>query len=242
MPESSESNNWLAAAISIVVPTSTATATATSTPTSTSTGTATLTATPTRTATSTATSTQTHTPTATPTPAFASCAPAPRNCVASSKGLLKLQNNTDPSKRKLLWKWSLGSADIGDLGNPANGTTNYRLCIYDDGVLRLSPAIAAGGLCSGQPCWAELATSNKYKNTSANPDGITAAKMKAGSGNASILVKGKGGNLSLPLPFTNAAAVRVQLVRNPSATIECWESVLPMPAINDGSKFSDKIP
>jgi hypothetical protein len=41
-----------------------------------------------------------------------------RGCAAAGAGALKVSDNSDPSKRKLLWKWSLGNADVSDFGDP----------------------------------------------------------------------------------------------------------------------------
>ena len=224
--------------------TETATATATETATHTHTPTPTATPTDTPTAAPTATPTDTGTPMSTPTAAVAACEPSPRgDCGAAGLAFLKLSDNSDPSKRKLLWKWALGTATLADLGDPVNGGTNYALCVYDDGVLKLNPAIAAAGACDARPCWKATTTSRQYKSKSGNLDGITKIKMKAGTGTASIKMKGKGASLAMPFPLTDASAVTVQFVRNPGAAVECWEAVLPAPAtVNDGGRFKDKSP
>ena len=208
--ETSESNNDLAVPILLAV--------ATSTPTMTSTATDTATAT----ATITATATDTATPTPTATSAVAVCEPAPRNdCAGANLSLLKLSDNADPAKRKLMWKWSFGTASITDFGQPDNGPTNYAFCVYDDGVLKMSPAIAGGGTCSGKPCWKASATGYQFKDKLGNAAGITQMKLKEGAGTALIQVKGKGSNLNSPFPIADATAVTVQLVRNPGAAVEC---------------------
>lgn len=204
---------------------------------------------PTSTPTYTPTRTDTPTPTSTPTSSNAVCAAAPlASCSGTSTGSLKLKGNSDATKKKLIWKWLKATADLSDFGDPGilGGDTNYRLCVYDDGVLKMNPAIAAGGTCDGEPCWQTAgATGIKYKNTAGNAAGITMVKMKAGAGNAKIIVKGKGSGLSLPFPITDATAVTVQLVKNPGSGPECWELKLPAPAkANDTTKelFLDKIP
>jgi len=237
--ESNENNNALAIPFSVVVPTSTATLTATAT--------LTVSATPTPTATDTATGTpaDTATPTATPTSALAVCASAPRNdCDSAGLSLLKITDDADPTKRKLTWKWLLGSIAPVDLGDPESATTNYALCIYDDGVLRMSPKVQFGGQCSGdKPCWKATATGFQFKDKFSNSDGLMKIKLKTGTGNAIIGVKGKGNNLTSPFPISDATAVTVQFVRNPGATVECWEAVFPAAAtLNTASKFKDKIP
>ena len=242
--ETDNGNNTLAVAITIAIPTSTPTATPTDTPTATVTATETATATNTATATVTDTPTPTSTPTATPTSAIASCNAAPRlDCAAAGAALLKLTDNGDPTKRKLLWKWKLGSATLADFGNPVSSGTNFALCVYDDGALVMSPAIDAGGLCGTKPCWKGSASGFGFSDKDGNAAGISKAKLRVGSGIASIQVKGKGASLALPFPITDAVAMTVQLVRNPGAPVECWSSVLPAPpALNDGVKLKDKAP
>jgi hypothetical protein len=244
VPESNENNQTLAAAFSVVVPTSTPTDTPTPTATETSTATVTATSTSTRTPTVTRTPTQTPTPTSTPTSALASCAATPRSdCAAASESLLKLSDNADVSKRKLLWKWA-GTASLSDLGDPSTDSTNYRFCLYDDGILKMSPPIQSTGVCGDKPCWKATATARQYKDKFGSIGGITKVKLKAALGTAAIQVKGKGNMLLTPFPIADTTAVTVQFVRNPStAAVECWESVLSAPAgKNDGSKFSDKAP
>jgi hypothetical protein len=214
------------------IPTETATPTETVTPTMTDIPTATNTPTP----------TMTDTPTATATSAFASCAATPRaGCVGAPSGKIKIKNNVDPSKRQLLWKWSLGTATTDDFGNPYEGA-NYRLCVYDDDVKKVDAAIEAGGICDATSCWKVTTTSRKYKHKTGNADGIRKVKFKAGTTTAKMLVKGKGANLANPLPFTAATSVTVQFVRNPGGSVECWQSIFLPVNTNKTDFFTDKIP
>ena len=222
-------------------PTSTPTPTITATPTDTPTDTPTET--PTETPTLTPTATATDTPTATPTPSVAECAPAPRlGCAAAAKGALKLQGSADAAKQKLDWTWG-GSATLADFGDPIGGTTNYRLCVYDDGVLKMSPALAGG--CDGSACWTATKAGLTYKNKNGNAEGITAVSLKVGAGGARVSVDGKGAGLALPFPISGATAVTVQLVKNPGSGPECWEATFANPArVDDAAKlrFQDKMP
>jgi len=236
-----------ACATAAPTPTDTPTSTPTETATVTATQTATSTATESPTATATYSPSQTPTVTPTPTAAFASCSLTPRvGCAQPGKAALVLSDDIiKPSKRKLTWKWSAGTAAIADLGDPVGASTNYRFCLYDDGGLAIDAEITAAGTCDDKPCWKASDTGRKYKSKSGNDDGIGAVSLKAGVGKALIQVKGKGINLTSPFPITDATAVTVQFVRNPGAAVECWESVLPSPAkVNDGikRKFKDKIP
>jgi len=217
------------------------TPTPTNTPTITETPTETPTVSPTDTFTITETPTETPTPTPTPTPYLASCAATPRSdCAAATQSLLKIADNADPSKRKLLWKWA-GAASLSDFGDPAVGSTNYAFCLYDDGTLKMSPLIQSAGVCGNKPCWKDTATGRKYKDKDGFAGGVTKIKIKAATGAGAILVKGSGIYLANPFPITDTTATTVQFVRNPGPGVECWESILPAPPVkNDGSKFSDK--
>jgi hypothetical protein len=213
------------------------------TPTITETPTTTPTLTPTETVTITETPTETPIPSPTPTPYLASCAATPRSdCAAATQSLLKIADNPDPSKRKLGWKWA-GTASLSDFGDPEFGSTNYALCVYDDGVLKMSPNIPAAGVCGDKPCWKDTATGRQYKDKDGFAGGVTKIKIKVATGAGAIRVKGKGFLLASPFPITDATAVTVQFVRNPGAAVDCWESILPAPpSKNDGSKFKDKAP
>jgi len=243
VPESNEGNQTMAVAFSVVVPTSTPTDTPVPTATRTSTPTVTVTPMDTPTRTVTQTPTRTPTPTATPTSAVATCAATPRSdCAAGTQAQLRLADDSNPTKRKLSWKWA-GTASLADLGDPTQGSTNYAFCLYDDGVLKMSPAIPAIGSCGDKPCWKATATGRQYKDKFGSYGGITKVKIKATLGAAAIQVKGKGSILASPFPISDATAVTVQFVRNPGAGVECWESVLPAPPrTSTGSKFSDMAP
>jgi hypothetical protein len=226
--------------------TPTDTETPTTTPTDSPTDTATITDTPTATPTATITATQTETPTPspTPTPYLASCAATPRSdCAAATASQLKLANDdTDPSKRKLLWKWA-GAASLADFGDPAFGSTNYAVCVYDDGALKMSPGIPAAGVCGDKSCWKDTATGRQYKDKDGSAGGVTKIKIKASMGSGAIQVKGKGNFVADPFPIADTTAVTVQFVRNPGPGVTCWGGILPAPPQkNDGSKFGDKAP
>jgi hypothetical protein len=224
-------------------PTPTDTPTVTETPTTTPTDSPTDTPSATPTAIITGTPTETPIPSPTQTPYFASCAATPRSdCAAATGSQLKLANDSDISKRKLLWKWT-GAAALADFGDPAFGSANYALCVYDDGNLKMSPAIPAAGVCGDKPCWKDTATGRQYKDKDGFAGGVTKIKIKASMGSGAIQVKGKGIYVANPFPITDMTAITVQFVRNPGPGVTCWEGILPAPPKkNDGSKFGDKAP
>jgi hypothetical protein len=52
-------------------------------------------------------------------------------CFNAGKNVVKVRDNADPSKQKLLWKWINGvpALTLGDLGDPVSGGTAYTLCL-----------------------------------------------------------------------------------------------------------------
>lgn len=233
-------------------PTNTATHTPTSTPTSTPANTATATPTSTPTATQTAspsptetpTSTATPSPTPSATPAGANCSIAPlSSCATSTKAGLTIKDSLDPRKKKLFWKWSGTSSGVAEFGDPVSSSTAYRLCIYDDGALVMSPGATPGGVCGKADCWSAVGSVGyAYKNKDGNADGLKQIKLKSRKGVARLLVKGGGGNLLTPLPLTDQLAVRVQLIKDSGSGSECWESSFDaLGATNTAEQFKDKF-
>lgn len=205
--------------------------------------------TPTATPTDSATpSAETATPSPTATSATALCAATPLSgCVTAAKGRIRfIGSSSDATRQKVIWRWINGSAALSDFGDPVNGGTNYRLCVYDDGVLRMSPAVAAGGTCATQACWDMMGTVGlRYHNNPGNADGLTQVRLKAGVGSAKAMVKGKGAALTMPFPVTQRSALTVQLVKNAGTAPECWETTfLPPATVSDPvkPKFVDKVP
>jgi len=148
---------------------------------------------------------------------------------------------TDPTRR-LVWKWTLGSIQLSDLGNPTV-STSIALCVYSDDVLVKTFTVLPGGMCMSKPCWKALKGPGfRYRNQVGNSEGVLKVVMKAGDGNARIVFKAKGAGLTVPLPISQDAVVKVQLVKNPGAGLECWATEFEPPArTNKTFRFSDKI-
>ncbi|MBI3785888.1 MAG: hypothetical protein HY270_21050 [Deltaproteobacteria bacterium] len=64
-----------------------------------------------------------------PTP-MGGCSATPQTCRQS---LRQTGLSLNESSKTTGWKWSGGSTPVGlsEFGDPVNGSTNYRLCIYD---------------------------------------------------------------------------------------------------------------
>ncbi|MFT5039310.1 MAG: hypothetical protein ACI8TX_000258 [Hyphomicrobiaceae bacterium] len=168
----------------------------------------------------------------------------PRNdCSDGDVGLLRLRNKEKAGKDKLQWKWVGTGTVVGDFGDPATGTTDYTLCVYDTNAAEPSVAfaatIAAGANCDGRDCWKGLGGKGfRYKSRTGTPQGVRLLKIKA---TAKTSMKFKGGRDSLvlpPLPLLQSPEVVVQLAAGAGA---CWQTNLPTPAMrNSTGDFLDK--
>jgi hypothetical protein len=188
--------------------------------------------------------------TPTPTPAC-DTTPLP-NCrkpVTPGKSTFVVKDNALDSKDTLTWNWTKGAATLlTDFGDPVNGSTSYRLCVYDESAgvptAVVAMTVPAGGTCAGKPCWAAKKTGFLYKDKDLTNDGFMQLQLTTGAaGKAKIVAKGKGERLPMPVPigpglFVQDTAVIVQLVNSDNL---CWEADFSAPAKKDDLKqFSDK--
>lgn len=190
------------------------------------------------------TPTGTATPTPTPVPANA-CPPTPLSgCRTAIKSKLSLGNG------QLSWKWLQGTSNLGDFGYPVAGPTTYTLCVYgsqaSEPSVAMRAAIPGNTMCGGTFCWKPTGVKGfKYKDTAGSADGITRIRLRAGSGDAKVMVKGNGAGLPLPPP----ADPNNLIYQDPNVTVQlrnsdgvCWEAVYPGPAQRiDGSQFVDRF-
>jgi hypothetical protein len=101
-------------------------------------------------------------------------------------------------------------------------------------------------MCGGSFCWRPTGLRGfKYNDAAGTSDGITRIRLRAGNGDAKILVKGKGAALQVPPP----ADPNNLIYQDPSVTVQlrnsdgvCWEAVYPGPAKRiDGTQFVDRF-
>lgn len=206
---------------------------ATPTPSDTATATVTETATATATATDTPTSLPSPSPTATIDVGTAENCPqsARTDCRTALKSALRIKNQADDTRDKLIWKWVKGqSTSSADFGDPTADTA-LKLCLYggidqhlvSDGEI----AVPAG---SG---WSAIGNKGfRFRDTTAMPpDGIQRVLLRAhAGGKARVKVKGRGidlPDLALPLPSTDFPLI-VQLI-NSEPVPNCWQSTFAMP-------------
>jgi hypothetical protein len=171
----------------------------------------------------------------------ATCSAAPLGgCLTPGRSSIVMK---DGPEDKIVWKWLKGNAALSAFGNPVT-SDSYALCIYDSSNQTIFSADApAGGTCGSRPCWKATTTSFKYKDSLATPNGLTKILLKSGTtDNAKLVVKGKGGTLTLPtLPITGQVPLRVQLQRVGAG---CFESTYDLTTLvrSDGTMFKAKAP
>ena len=179
----------------------------------------------------------------------ADCAATPvPDCLTSGRSRVSLRGTG--GKNRLQWKWLKGTASSADFGDPVNGSSTYRLCVYDAVAgapsLKLGVSVPAGGVCNGKACWkqsgAKTASGFRYRDSALEHDGLQVIKLKAGpAGKAKIIVRGKGANLPTSGAFAQDTDVTVQLLKSDGGV--CWQAVYPAPAVkSSGDRFTDQTP
>lgn len=186
------------------------------------------------------------------------CPSAPESgCFTSGKSSVSFAADSDNDGRnRFRWKWSKGTAalDQASFGDPLNGTTSYRLCVYDQSAglpaLKMEAVVDPGGTCLTKPCWRAVSDKGwKYTSRDGNGYGINKVLVKGGAaGRPSVQVAGKAGNLPVPAPFSVSeyfdqdTQLIVQL--HSSSPASCWESSygIANTTANDGSSFKAKTP
>ena len=106
---------------------------------------------------------------------------------------------------------------------------------------------AAGGAeCGGKPCWRRLGQESapkgyKFKSKTAEPDGITGVKLKAGVGGKSqVQVKGKGQLLAPPDTAAVALPLTIQLLVD-DGTVACFQTTFASSGLAKQSEDTLKI-
>jgi DNA/RNA endonuclease YhcR with UshA esterase domain len=181
------------------------------------------------------------TPTGTPVPTadVAFCAPSPViGCAQPAKRSVLIRNDGTPKKNRFSFRWTKGTASIGQFGDPILGGTSYAVCVYKDDQLIMQPVVTGDGSWSGLP------KKLRYNNRLGNGDGIKLVVLNPGTDNASIVVNGQGVNLDVPtVPLDPSSSVKIQLVKNPGSGPECWEGTFSAPFKKDKAPmFNDREP
>lgn len=192
----------------------------------------------TETPTKTVTSTHTATASATANSEVPMCDTTPRSCNLA-KGNVRIRQKGN-GERQLAWKYKDGSINLEQLGDPTLSTA-YAVCVYSDDMLVKTLTILPGGICGEKSCWKALRGRGfRYRHPSGNTEGVRKLKMRTGQGDAKILIKAKGAALTVPLPISEGAVVKVQVIKSPGDGLECWGSEFYPPAgTNKIDRFAD---
>ncbi len=165
--------------------------------------------------------------------AIAVCATRPvGGCTQAHEAALRLVGSKDnaPHATRLLWKWLLGDATTADFGDPASGSANYRLCMYEDDNLYTRPQL----LIEAGAAWHATSKGFRYATATPNASGVQRAILVAGTGDAAIVIKASGYAAgTLPL---NARSLTLQFVKDAADGGECWESTFRPPYRSDTTK------
>lgn len=140
-------------------------------------------------------------------------------CRTAERSFLLINNRTPDDRDRLSWTWIKGAATTyGEFSDPIN-STDYWLCLYENGAGAVSPQIQV----PASPRWKSIRGNKgyRYRELTGSESGVQALVMRAGiDGRSRIRVRARGPALPDPvLPL--ALPVRAQLVN--ATTGLCWE-------------------
>jgi cysteine-rich repeat protein len=139
------------------------------------------------------------------------------SCIAPevpARAFVQLTDDADDTRDALLWRWIRGTTLPPLFGDPTT-VTPYTLCVHDavDGSL-MTLFVPPGGN------WRATAKGFVYTDGSLVNDGVRKIVLKTGTGNAKILVRGKGTLLGMTDLSTLDLPVTVQMTNG----MACWEA------------------
>jgi hypothetical protein len=164
-------------------------------------------------------------------------------CFSPAHSLLLVRKGASTAKNKVVWKWLKGPTDSASLGDPAAGTTEYSLCVYDQSSGGTVSHLAMHSTVEPGSPWVRLGSGAKFRYKDRNSTGQLRIKLKSASGKGRIGFKSKGDRMIPPDPagqtlFTDDDAILVQLVNSAG---KCWQSRFASPGIKHTvSSFKDK--
>jgi cysteine-rich repeat protein len=156
------------------------------------------------------------------------------SCIAPDvpgRAFVQLTDKIPDEQDAVVWRWIRGTTDGSLFGDPTTSTP-YTLCIDDavDGNL-MSLFVPPG------PSWRATATGFVYTDPSLLADGVRRIVLKEGTGNAKILVRGKG----LRLGMTDLTALDLPLTVQLTNGSTCWEATYQTNVIlSDPERFKAK--
>jgi cysteine-rich repeat protein len=156
------------------------------------------------------------------------------SCIAPDvpeRAFVQLSDDANDERDAVLWRWIRGTTLPPQLGNPTTSTP-YTLCVHDasDGSL-MSLFVPPGGN------WRATGTGFVYTDGSLVNDGVRRIVLKAGTGNAKILVRGKGPLLGM----TDLTALDLPVTVQMTNGTTCWGASYQSNVIlNDPDRFKAK--
>jgi hypothetical protein len=165
------------------------------------------------------------------------CPPAPlAGCRPAPRALLKIIDDGNDARDRVVAKWRKALADPADFGNPET-TADYGLCVYDQ-----TGAVLVAQLAANATRWSPRAAGDgfEYDDAAAGIAGIEEIVLKGGSGTRTkLLARGEGAKLAAAQgPFT--LPVTAQLVNADNGI--CWQSVFASPIKNTAGVFKARLP
>ena len=156
------------------------------------------------------------------------------SCIAPdvpARAFVQLSDDANDERDAVLWRWIRGTTLVPQFGNPTLATP-YTLCVHDAADGRLMSLFVPPG-----PSWRATATGFVDADSSLVNDGVRRIVLKGGTGNAKILVRGKGPLLGMTDLSQLDLPVTVQLTNG----MTCWEASYQSNVIvNDPDRFKAK--
>ena len=173
------------------------------------------------------------------------CGAAPASgCVATGKGkLLVDERAAGKEKLKVSLTKLVPAVTQSEFGNPASGTTSYKVCVYDGAnALRGEYTVArAAQSCGTKPCWSAIKTTGyKYGDKAGAASGIVGITANGGlAGKGKVVVSGNNKTSTLPTGVApllqNQSSATVQVVTSDAS---CFGVGLTTVKKADGTIFS----
>jgi len=156
------------------------------------------------------------------------------SCIAPDvpgRAFVQLSDDADDTRDALLWRWIRGTTAPGLFGDPTS-VTPYTLCVHDAAAGSLMSLFVPPGIN-----WRQTSSGFVYTDSSLANDGVRKIVLKSGTGNAKILVRGKGTLLDM----TDLSALDLPVTVQVTNGMTCWEATYQSNVIlNDPDRFKAK--
>jgi hypothetical protein len=178
-------------------------------------------------------------PPAPPPSAGCPAAPAP-GCASAASATFRVRAD---KRRTLGWTWrGTGALDATDLGDPRDGGTAYRLCVYDGGASLLADVpVPAARRCAKKPCWRRGRGGFRYRDPAAQAAGVARVVLRAGDAPRVVLRARGARTAAIALPLAVPEGLTVQLRRTDDAA-RCWDARFAATLRNTATRFDAVTP